>query len=75
MRFTVYCPSRFHFQHGRLGGIYSDPHESGVRLYLLYGDVTDASGLRHILEKVQPDDLQAGDKPSATEPSRRKGCF
>jgi GDPmannose 4,6-dehydratase len=45
------------FNTGRLGGIYSDPHESGIKLYLHYGDVTDASCLRHILEKVQPDEI------------------
>src|ERR1035438_5938292 len=41
------------FNTGRLDGIYADPHESGIRLSLHYGDVTDASCLRHILEKVQ----------------------
>ena len=45
------------FNTGRLSGIYSDPHESGIRLFLHYGDVTDASCLRHILEKVQPDEI------------------
>src|ERR1035438_1334183 len=45
------------FNTGRLGGIYADPHESGIRLSLHYGDVTDASCLRHILEKVQPDEI------------------
>jgi GDPmannose 4,6-dehydratase len=45
------------FNTGRLGGIYSDPHESGIRLHLHYGDVTDASSLRHILEKVKPDEI------------------
>ena len=45
------------FNTGRLSGIYADPHESGIRLSLHYGDVTDASCLRHILEKVQPDEI------------------
>jgi GDPmannose 4,6-dehydratase len=45
------------FNTGRLGGIYSDPHEAGIRLFLHYGDMTDASCLRHILEKVQPDEI------------------
>ena len=45
------------FNTGRLDGIYADPHESGIRLSLHYGDVTDASCLRHILEKVQPDEI------------------
>jgi GDPmannose 4,6-dehydratase len=41
----------------RLDRIYSDPHDQGVRLFLHYGDVTDGAGLRHILEKAQPDEI------------------
>ena len=42
------------FNTERLDSIYSDPHEQGAKLYLHYGDVTDGSGLRHVLEDVQP---------------------
>jgi len=45
------------FNTDRLDSIYMDPHEQGTRLYLHYGDVTDGSGLRHILEKVQPEEI------------------
>src|SRR6202167_1479891 len=45
------------FNTDRLERIYADPHERGVSLFLHYGDVTDGSGLRHIIEKVQPDEI------------------
>lgn len=45
------------FNTDRLDSIYADPHEQDARLYLYYGDVTDGSGLRHVLEKIQPDEI------------------
>lgn len=45
------------FNTGRLTGIYADPHEPEVRFLLHYGDVTDSSALRRLLEKVQPDEV------------------
>jgi GDPmannose 4,6-dehydratase len=45
------------FNTQRLEGVYSDPHNSGVRLHLHYGDVTDGTNLRRILERVQPDEV------------------
>ncbi len=45
------------FNTERLDSIYTDPHEQNARLYLHYGDVTDGSGLRHVLESVQPDEI------------------
>src|SRR4029077_1619290 len=42
------------FNTDRIDSIYSDPHEYGTRLYLHYGDMTDAGGLRKILEKTRP---------------------
>src|SRR5450432_2158790 len=45
------------FNTERLDPIYADPHDRGVALYLHYGDVTDGSGLRHIIEKVQPQEI------------------
>ena len=44
------------FNTERLDGIYHDPHEKS-NLILHYGDVTEGSVLRHIIEKVQPDEL------------------
>ncbi|HWD17702.1 MAG TPA: GDP-mannose 4,6-dehydratase [Verrucomicrobiae bacterium] len=45
------------FNTGRLEGIYSDPHDSKRRLSLHYGDLSDASGLSRLLNKIQPDEL------------------
>jgi GDPmannose 4,6-dehydratase len=45
------------FNTERLDSIYADPHEQTARLYLHYGDVTDGSGLRHVIEKVQPQEI------------------
>src|SRR5216684_1690061 len=42
------------FNTDRLDSIYADPHEQNASLYLHYGDVTDGSGLRHVIEAVQP---------------------
>jgi GDPmannose 4,6-dehydratase len=41
----------------RLDGIYVDPHNYGARLHLHYGDVTDGTGLRRVIETVCPDEI------------------
>jgi GDPmannose 4,6-dehydratase len=45
------------FNTDRIDGIYSDPHTTGTRLYLHYGDMTDAGCLRKILEKTRPSEV------------------
>ncbi len=45
------------FNSARINHIYSDPHESGRRLNLHYGDLTDSTGLRRIIEAAQPDEI------------------
>ena len=45
------------FNTDRLDPIYADPHEQDVSLHLHYGDLTDGTGLRHIMDKVQPDEI------------------
>ncbi|MGR6836667.1 GDP-mannose 4,6-dehydratase [Syntrophomonas erecta] len=45
------------FNTDRIDHIYKDPHEDQVELFLHYGDLTDGTGLRTILEKVQPDEV------------------
>ena len=45
------------FNTGRLDQIYADPHEHGARLFLHYGDVANTSGILHILEKAQPEEI------------------
>jgi GDPmannose 4,6-dehydratase len=41
----------------RLDGIYADPHAGGTRLFLHYGDLSDASGLGRLLSEVRPDEI------------------
>ncbi len=45
------------FNTGRLEGIYSDPHAGDRRLFLHYGDLSDASGLAGLVRKIQPDEV------------------
>ncbi|MCZ2073677.1 MAG: GDP-mannose 4,6-dehydratase [Bryobacterales bacterium] len=45
------------FNTQRLDDIYLDPHEPGARLHLHYGDVTDSTALRRVIEQVQPDEI------------------
>lgn len=45
------------FNTDRLDHIYVDPHDPSARLFLHYGDMADGTGLRRILEKVQPDEV------------------
>ncbi|NJL63707.1 MAG: GDP-mannose 4,6-dehydratase [Methylacidiphilales bacterium] len=42
------------FNTDRIDHMYEDPHKKGVRLFLHYGDLTDGTTLRRILEEVQP---------------------
>ena len=41
----------------RIDHIYQDPHQSGARLKLHYGDLADAVSLRAVLEKSLPDEV------------------
>jgi GDPmannose 4,6-dehydratase len=45
------------FNTGRVDHLYQDPHESGVRFFLHYGDLSDGTGLRKIVERVRPDEV------------------
>ncbi len=45
------------FNTGRINHIYHDPHEAGVRMFLHYGDLNDASSLNKILRDVRPDEI------------------
>lgn len=45
------------FNTGRIDHLYQDPHEEDARLRLHYGDLTDSSGLRMLLERVRPDEV------------------
>ena len=45
------------FNTDRIDHLYEDPHETGVRLKLHYGDLTDATNLIRIVQQVQPDEI------------------
>jgi GDPmannose 4,6-dehydratase len=45
------------FNTGRIDHLYQDPHEEDVKLFLHYGDLTDASNLSRLIEKINPDEI------------------
>jgi GDPmannose 4,6-dehydratase len=45
------------FNTARIDDLYDDPHVTGSRLFLHYGDLTDGTGLRRILDKTEPDEV------------------
>lgn len=45
------------FNTDRIDHIYTDPHISDTRLFLHYGDLTDGTTLRRIIEEVQPTEI------------------
>src|SRR5687768_14305427 len=45
------------FNTGRLDGIYSDPHAGRTRLFLHYGDLSDASCLARLIGQIQPEEV------------------
>jgi len=40
------------FNTERIDHLYRDPHDSEAQLFLHYGDFTDATGLRRVLQRV-----------------------
>ncbi len=45
------------FNTSRLNHLYDDPHQRSAKLFLHYGDLSDGTGLRRILEKVAPREI------------------
>ncbi len=45
------------FNTGRLDPIYDDPHSGRSRLFLHYGDLSDASALARLVGKIQPEEV------------------
>jgi GDPmannose 4,6-dehydratase len=45
------------FNTDRIEHLYKDPHDPDARLFLHFGDLTDGSSLRRILQKVSPDEV------------------
>jgi len=45
------------FNTSRINHLYTDPHISGVSLFLHYGDIADSTNLIKLLYKLQPDEI------------------
>ena len=45
------------FNTGRIDHLYEDSHRTGVRFFLHYGDMTDATNLIRLVQEVQPDEI------------------
>lgn len=45
------------FNTDRIDHLYRDPHDPEAQMFLHYGDMTDATGLRRVLHEVQPDEI------------------
>src|ERR1700754_1803005 len=45
------------FNTDRIDHLYKDPHESDVRLRLIYGDLNDASSVNQVVRTIKPDEV------------------
>jgi GDPmannose 4,6-dehydratase len=45
------------FNTDRIDHLFQDPHEEGVKLFLHYGDLTDAMNITRIIKQVEPDEI------------------
>jgi len=45
------------FNTSRIDHLYTDPHVHGVRLFLHYGDLSDALNLTRLIDRVGPDEI------------------
>ena len=45
------------FNTDRIDHLYHDPHETGTRMFLHYGDLSDATNLVRVVQQVQPDEI------------------
>jgi len=45
------------FNTSRIDHIYQDPHKKNAKLFLHYGDITDASTVNNLLTKIKPDEI------------------
>ena len=45
------------FNTDRIDHLYEDPHAPGVRLFLHYGDLTDATNVMRVIQQVQPHEI------------------
>jgi GDPmannose 4,6-dehydratase len=61
------------FNTARINHLYKDRHESDVRLFLHYGDLTDGSRLFTLLSEIRPDEIYnlAAQSHSTSQSTRR----
>lgn len=45
------------FNTGRIDHLYMDPHISGVKIFLHYGDLSDSGQLTNLIYNIQPDEI------------------
>ena len=45
------------FSTGRIDHLYRDPHETGVGLRLIYGDLSDGTNISTVLNDIEPDEV------------------
>jgi GDPmannose 4,6-dehydratase len=45
------------FNTSRIDHLYDDPHVDGVRLFLHYSDMTDATNISRVIAEIQPDEV------------------
>src|SRR5688572_5342620 len=45
------------FNTQRLDDIYRDPHESGVRFFMHYADLSDSGSMINLIRDLQPDEI------------------
>lgn len=45
------------FNTGRIDHLYADPHLSGVKLFLHYGDLSDSGQITEIMYNIKPDEI------------------
>lgn len=45
------------FNTGRIDHLYQDPHESGARLHLHFGDMTDSTNLIRLMQQIRPTEI------------------
>jgi GDPmannose 4,6-dehydratase len=45
------------FNTPRIDHLYTDPHETGTKLFLHFGDLADSGQLSHLIYNIQPDEI------------------
>ena len=57
MRYMVLKEDPSSFNTGRIDHLYEDPHEKKTNFFLHYGDMTDATNLIRLIQKIKPNEI------------------